>query len=98
MPGPPPAASASISSVSDSSSKCLYLAKYFCGSVLAPLRPEWAGLRDNLTPSTARPTAFYASVLSSFRATDLPGFTSLFSLPSGQASSPLGFPFLGTGV
>ena len=65
-----------VTSVSDSSSKCFYLAKYFCGSVLAPLLPEWAGLRDNLTPSAARPTAFYASVLSSFRATDLPpGFT-----------------------
>ena len=65
-----------VTSVSDSSFKCFYLAKYFCGSVLAPLRPEWAGLRDNLTPSAACPTAFYASVLSSFRATDLPpGFT-----------------------
>ena len=65
-----------VTSVSDSSSKGFYLAKYFCGSVLAPLRPEWAGLRDNLTPSAARPTAFYASVLSSFQATDLPpGFT-----------------------
>ena len=65
-----------VTSVSDSGSKCFYLAKYFCGSVLAPLLPEWAGLRDNLTPSAARPTAFYASVLSSFRATDLPpGFT-----------------------
>ena len=65
-----------VTSVSDSSSKGFYLAKYFCGSVLAPLRPEWAGLRDNLTPSAARPTAFYASVLSTFQATDLPpGFT-----------------------
>ena len=74
MPGPRLAAL--VTSVSDSSSKGFYLAKYFCGSVLAPLRPEWAGLRDNLTPSAARPTAFYASVLSSFQATDLPpGFT-----------------------
>ena len=65
-----------VTSVSDSSSKGFYLAKYFCGSVLAPLRPEWAGLCDNLTPSAARPTAFYASVPSSFRATNLPpGFT-----------------------
>ena len=65
-----------VTSVSDSSSKVFYLAKYFCGSVLAPLRPERAGLRDNLTPSAARPTAFYATVLSSFRVTDLPpGFT-----------------------
>ena len=62
--------------MSDSSSKGFYLAKYFCDCVLPPLQPEWAGLRDNLTPSAARPTAFYASVLSSFQATDLPpGFT-----------------------
>ena len=97
-----------VTSVSDSSSKCFYLAKYFCGSVLAPLRPEWAGLRDNLTLSAAHPTAFYGSVLSSFRATDLPpGFIytsrvfsapSRFSLPSGQALSPFGFPFLGIGI
>ena len=46
---------------------------WLCVSSFAP---EWAGLRDNLTPSAARPTAFDASVLSFFWATDLPpGFT-----------------------
>ena len=54
----------------DASSACFFLTKFFCGSRLARLRPEWAALRDNSSPSAWLPTPFYSdclSVLNSFR-------------------------------
>ena len=56
----------------ESCHKCFYMAKYFCGARLAPLRSEWSTLRDNLTPSAAQPTSFYASVLSSLQSVNIP--------------------------
>ena len=41
-----------------------FLCKYFLGSLLAPLRPEWRSLRDNSSPSAAHPTRFYVECLS----------------------------------
>ena len=52
-----------VKSLSDSEFKCFYLTRYFCGSRLASLRPEWAALRDNRTPSAALPTKFYVNVI-----------------------------------
>ena len=37
-----------------------FLLKYFFGSSLAPLRPEWHNLRDNLSPSAAVLSSFYS--------------------------------------
>lgn len=42
---------------------CFYLFRYFCGSRLARLRPEWAHLRDNSAPSAAVPSVFYENFL-----------------------------------
>ena len=65
-----------VRSLADTSSKCFFTARYFCGTCVAPLRPEWAALRDNLTPSAARPTRFYASIIASLRSLSLPqGFS-----------------------
>ena len=52
-----------VGTLNDSSFKCFYLAKYFCGTKLAQLRPEWTHLRDNLSPSAELPTKFYARCL-----------------------------------
>ena len=35
-----------VKSPSDPSFKCFYLVRYFCGSCLATLRPEWSTLQD----------------------------------------------------
>ena len=40
-----------------------FLFKYFFGSSLAPLRPEWHPLRDNLSPSGAVLSSFYSKCL-----------------------------------
>ena len=61
-----------VKSLTDSSCKCFFVVRYFCGARVASLRPEWAGLRDNLTPSAARPTKFYSSVLASLRSLSFP--------------------------
>lgn len=61
-----------VKSLTDSSCKCFFVVRYFCGARVASLRPEWAGLRDNLTPTAARPTKFYSSVLASLRSFSLP--------------------------
>lgn len=63
----------------DASSACFFLTKFFCGSRLARLRPEWAGLRDNSSPHAWLPTTFYSnciSVLNSFRIPAVFTFTS----------------------
>ena len=44
-------------------SKAFYLTKYFIGSQLAKLRPEWSHLRDNSSPSALTPTLFYKACL-----------------------------------
>lgn len=49
---------------------CFFLCKYFLGSLLAPIRPEWCSLRDNSSPSAAQPTCFYAECLSIFSKLD----------------------------
>ena len=61
-----------VNVLGESCHKCFYMAKYFCGARLAPLRPEWSTLRDNLTPSAAQPTSFYVSVLSSLQSVNIP--------------------------
>ena len=52
-----------VSSLVKHDSKAFYLTKYFIGSQLARLRPEWSHLRDNSSPSALRPTSFYDSCL-----------------------------------
>ena len=47
----------------DPSCACFYLARYFCGSRLSRLRPEWASLRDNRCPSAFFPSSFYSECL-----------------------------------
>ena len=39
--------------------KDFYMLKYFMGSQLARLRPEWSPLRDNSGPTALKPTSFY---------------------------------------
>ena len=48
-----------VSLLAKSESTVFYLSKYFIGSQLARLRPEWSHLRDNSRPSAFKPTAFY---------------------------------------
>lgn len=50
-----------ISSLEQRESKVYCLLKYFCGSKLAGIKPDWAHLRDNLTPTAAAPTKFYSA-------------------------------------
>ena len=52
-----------VSSLVKRESKVFYLTKYFIGSQLAKLRPEWSHLRDNSSPSALQPTSFYESCL-----------------------------------
>ena len=52
---------------------------------MASIRPDWAFLRDSLTPSAARPTVFYSRLLQELRSFNFPpsfSFTSkaLYSL------------------
>ena len=73
-----------VNVLQDSSAKAFFLFKDFCGSQLASIRPDWAFLRDNLTPSAARPTVFYSRLLQELRSLNFPrsfSFTSkaLFS-------------------
>ena len=70
-----------VNPLGESCHKCFYMAKYFCGARLAPLRSERSTLRDNLTPSAAQPTSFYVSVLSSLQSVNIP-CTFLFSAKS----------------
>ena len=52
-----------VSSLVKCESKAFYLIKYFIGSQLSKLRPEWSHLRDNSSPSALTPTSFYESCL-----------------------------------
>lgn len=47
-----------------------FLCKYFLGSRLASLRPEWRSLRDNLSPSASSLTKFYNTCFSDFAKID----------------------------
>ena len=52
--------------VSLSNSPCdssFFLCKYFAGRLMSSLRPTWAHLRDNSSPSAALPSPFYRSCL-----------------------------------
>ena len=76
---------AMVNVLKGSSAKAFFLVKYFCGSQLASIRPVWAFLSDNLTPSAARPTVFYSRLLQELRSFNFPrsfSFTSkaLYSL------------------
>jgi len=51
------------STVVKQDSRTFYLTKYFIGSQLAKLRPEWSHLRDNSSPSALKPTPFYTQCL-----------------------------------
>ena len=56
-----------VSIIEDRCCKAFFLLKYFCGSQLATLRPEWRVLRENLTPSAPQPTQLYSRLLELFR-------------------------------
>ena len=56
-----------VNVLQDSSAKAFFLVRYFCWSQLASIRPDWAFLRDNLTPRAARPTVFYSRLLQELR-------------------------------
>ena len=47
----------------DPLSTCFYLARYFCGSRLSHLHPEWASLQDNCCPNSFFPSGFYSDCL-----------------------------------
>ena len=86
-----------VKSLMDSSSKCFFIVRYFCGARVASLRPEWANLRDNLTPSAACPTKFYSLVLTSLRSFTFPSdflFTSkaFYNLLIHKLHSPATLP------
>ena len=57
-----------VSLLAKSESKAFYLTKYFIGSQLARLRPEWSLLRDNSSPSALKPTAYYEFCLKTITA------------------------------
>ena len=63
-----------VKSLTDPAFKCFYLIRYFCGSCLALLRPEWSELRDNHTPSAALLTPFSLSWLNSLKSFNFPSF------------------------
>ena len=77
-----------------------FLCKYFVGPTLAPLRPEWRCLRDNLSPSASGPTFFYSKCISLMPTLDSL-FTSNLPLSAKQiyrhllkeSPSPLVLPF-----
>ena len=54
-----------INSPCDSS---FFSCTYFAGRLLSSLRPTWAHLRDNSSPSAALPSLFYRSCLDTFSA------------------------------
>ena len=62
-----------VSTIVNHDSKAFYLTKYFIGSQLAKLRPEWSHLRDNSGPSALTPTPFYSQCLNVI--TDLESLT-----------------------
>lgn len=57
-----------VSLLTKSECKAFYLSKYFIGSQLARLRPEWSHLRDNSSPSALKPTPFYEFCLKTITA------------------------------
>ena len=59
-------------SLTDPAFKCFYLIRYFCGSHLALLWPEWSELRDNHTPSAALLIPFSLSLLNSLKSFNFP--------------------------
>ena len=61
-----------VKSLTDPAFKCFYLIRYFCGSRLALLRPEWSELRDNHTPSAALLIPFSLSLLNSLKSFNFP--------------------------
>ena len=62
-----------VKSLSDPSLKCFYLVRYFCGSRLATLRPEWSTLRDIRTPNAASPSKFYSLTIDLLKSCSFPG-------------------------
>lgn len=52
--------------------RLFFLLKYFCGAQLASIQSGWAFLRDNATPSSLSPSAFYSPLLQCLRDTPLP--------------------------
>ena len=54
-----------INSPCDSS---FFFCKYFAGRLMSSLRPMWAHLRDNSSPSAALPSLFYRSCLDTLSA------------------------------
>ena len=53
-----------VSTLSSPDDSSFFLCKYFVGSHVASLKPEWKHLRDNLSPSALTPTKFYNTCLS----------------------------------
>ena len=68
-----------LRALSEPSSACFFLTKYFCGGGLSRIRPEWAYLRDILTPSAFFPTTFYADVLQTAKSLSRVAPTFIFS-------------------
>ena len=62
-----------VKSLSDPSFKCFYLVRYFCGSRLATLRPEWSTFRDIRTPNAASPSKFYSRMIDLLKSCSFPG-------------------------
>ena len=61
-----------VNILQDRSAKAFFLFKYFCGSQLASIGPDWAFLCDNPTPSAARLMVFYSRLLQELRSYNFP--------------------------
>ena len=94
--------SSAILALDQTDDPSFFLCKYFIGSRLATIRPEWRSLRDNLSPNAAALSRFYEHILSDLK--------DLFALLSTNVtlstrniylhlrklrSSPLSFPMRG---
>ena len=53
-----------VSSINLPEDSSYFLCKYFIGSRLALMRPEWVSLRDNLSPHASSPSPHYQKCLS----------------------------------
>ena len=61
-----------VKSFSNPSFKCFHLVRYFCGSRLSSLRPEWSTLRDFSLPNAASPSKFYTRMIDLVKSYNFP--------------------------
>lgn len=59
-----------VDTVNRSEDSSFFLSKYFIGAYLAPLRADWAQLRNNATPSALTLTQFYSTCVGDLRKVD----------------------------